>query len=158
MVAAVHCRRCGEILNANANFCWSCGAQQLEDSSPETIAVPVVSAPDAMHPGANKNPRGTHGDELVVASGLTAGTRIELVKEVTTVGRHENSDLLLDDVSVSRHHGVFTRTASGRITLRDLNSLNGTYVNGARVEETTLHSADEVQIGKFKLVYWEAAR
>jgi pSer/pThr/pTyr-binding forkhead associated (FHA) protein len=77
---------------------------------------------------------------------------------VTTVGRHEASDLLLDDVSVSRHHAVFTRTASGRITLRDLNSLNGTYVNGKRVEETTLHSADEVQIGKFKLVFWEATR
>jgi len=74
------------------------------------------------------------------------------------VGRHENSDLLLDDVSVSRHHAIFTRTASGRITLRDLNSLNGTYVNGTRVEETTLHSADEVQIGKFKLVFWEATR
>jgi pSer/pThr/pTyr-binding forkhead associated (FHA) protein len=51
---------------------------------------------------------------------------------------------------------VFTRTASGRITLRDLNSLNGTYVNGERVEETVLHSADEVQIGKFKLVFWGA--
>ncbi len=61
-------------------------------------------------------------------------------------------------MSVSRHHAVFTRTASGRITLRDLNSLNGTYVNGKRVEETTLHSADEVQIGKFKLVFWEATR
>jgi pSer/pThr/pTyr-binding forkhead associated (FHA) protein len=42
--------------------------------------------------------------------------------------------------------------------LRDLNSLNGTYVNGTRVEETTLHSADEVQIGKFKLVFWEATQ
>ena len=63
---------------------------------------------------------------------------------------------MLDDVSVSRHHAIFTRTASGRITLRDLNSLNGTYVNGTRVEETTLHSADEVQIGKYKLVFWEA--
>ncbi|MDE3065877.1 MAG: FHA domain-containing protein [Acidobacteriota bacterium] len=107
--------------------------------------------------GVNRNPRGAHGDELVVASGPDAGTRYELVKETTTVGRHESSDLLLDDVSVSRHHAVFTRTASGRITLRDLNSLNGTYVNGARVEETALHSADEVQVGKFKLVFWEAA-
>jgi len=93
---------------------------------------------------------------LVIASGQTAGTRVELTNEITSVGRHEDSDLLLDDVSVSRHHAVFTRTASGRITLRDLNSLNGTYVNGSRVEETTLHSADEVQIGKFKLVFWEA--
>jgi pSer/pThr/pTyr-binding forkhead associated (FHA) protein len=100
----------------------------------------------------------TRGVVPGIESGPTAGTRIELVKEITTAGRHENSDLLLDDVSVSRHHAIFTRTASGRITLRDLNSLNGTYVNGARVEETTLHSADEVQIGKFKLVFWEATQ
>jgi len=60
-------------------------------------------------------------------------------------------------VSVSRHHAVFTRTASGRITVRDLNSLNGTYVNGARVEETSLHSGDEIQIGKYKLIFWQAA-
>ena len=67
-------------------------------------------------------------------------------------------NILLDDVSVSRHHALITRTASGRITLRDLNSLNGTYVNGARVEETTLHSGDEVQIGKYKLVFWAATQ
>ena len=152
----MNCRRCGEILNANANFCWSCGAPQHDASSPETVAVPVVAGSEALHPGAATGPSGAHGDELVVASGPAAGTRFELTKAFTTVGRHEGSDLLLDDVSVSRHHAVFTRTASGRITVRDLNSLNGTYVNGARVEETTLHGADEVQIGKYKLVFWEA--
>ena len=152
----MNCRRCGEILNANANFCWSCGAPQHEATSPETIAVPVVSAREALEPTLHSDSRGRHGDELVIVSGLTAGTTLELVNETTSVGRHEASDLVLDDVSVSRHHAVFTRTASGRITLRDLNSLNGTYVNGARVEESTLHSADEVQVGKFKLVFWEA--
>lgn len=111
-----------------------------------------------MHPDANRGPLGEHLDELVIAAGPQAGMRIELTNDVTTTGRHEASDLLLDDVSVSRHHAVFTRTSSGRVTLRDLNSLNGTYVNGKRVEETTLHSADEVQIGKFKLVFWEATR
>ncbi|HET8990783.1 MAG TPA: FHA domain-containing protein [Acidimicrobiales bacterium] len=152
----MNCRRCGEILNANANFCWACGAPQHATSSPETVAVPVVHAPDTWHPEAWRGPGGEHGDELVIAAGPEAGSRIELTGDVTSVGRHEASDILLDDVSVSRHHAVFTRTASGRITLRDLNSLNGTYVNGRRVEETTLHSADEVQIGKFKLVFWEA--
>jgi hypothetical protein len=154
----MNCRRCGEILNANANFCWSCGAPQHHESSPETIALPVISSPDAMHPAANRGPSGDHRDELVIAAGPEAGTRIELNESTTTVGRHESSDLLLDDVSVSRHHAVFTRTGSGRVTLRDLNSLNGSYVNGNRVEETTLHSADEVQIGKFKLVFWEATQ
>jgi len=154
----MNCRRCGEILNANANFCWSCGARQHDSHSPETVAVPVVSAPESLHPATTKGPVGAHRDELVIATGPQAGSRFDLVNETTTTGRHESSDVLLDDVSVSRHHAIFTRTASGRITLRDLNSLNGTYVNGVRVEETTLHSADEVQIGKFKLVFWEATQ
>ncbi len=152
----MNCRRCGEILNANANFCWYCGAPQHDATSPETIAVPVISTQESLSPDANNDPKGEHRDELVIASGTSAGTRFELTNEITSTGRHEASDILLDDVSVSRHHAIFTRTASGRITLRDLNSLNGTYVNGERVEETALHSADEVQIGKFKLVFWEA--
>jgi pSer/pThr/pTyr-binding forkhead associated (FHA) protein len=114
--------------------------------------------PEALHPSTAKGPAGLHRDQLVIATGTQAGSRFELVNETTSAGRHEKSDVLLDDVSVSRHHAIFTRTASGRITLRDLNSLNGTYVNGARVEETTLHSADEVQVGKFKLVFWEASQ
>ncbi len=155
-VTAVTCRRCGEILNANANFCWSCGAPQHDSSSPETIAVPVVSASERLDPNASSEPAHRHQDQLVIAAGSLAGTRFELTNEIVTVGRHEASDVLLDDVSVSRHHGIFTRTASGRYTVRDLNSLNGTYVNGARVDETTLHSGDEVQIGKFKLIFWGA--
>ena len=154
----MNCRRCGEILNANANFCWSCGAPQHEATSPETVAVPVVSVPDALYVSAERGPTGKHGDELVIGSGPEAGGRLDLDKEIISAGRHEQSDLLLDDVSVSRHHALFTRTASGRITLRDLNSLNGTYVNGKRVEETALHSGDEVQIGKYKLVFWESTR
>ncbi len=118
--------------------------------------MPIVAAVDAPITNVVRGPIGAHVDELVVITGDTAGSRFELEKEVTTAGRDEESDVLLDDVSVSRHHAIFTRTASGRVTLRDLNSLNGTYVNGARVEETAMHSADEVQIGKFKLVFWEA--
>ncbi len=120
--------------------------------------MPVVSTPESMSGLRSSAPSRRHVDQLVIISGLDAGRGFEIVKEVTSVGRHEASDVLLDDVSVSRHHAIFTRTASGRITLRDLNSLNGTYLNGGRVEETTLHSGDEVQIGKFKLVFWEATQ
>lgn len=122
------------------------------------MAVPVVNYPESLFETTSSVRRGEHGDELVIVSGPEAGGRLDLDKEIVAVGRHEHSDLLLDDVSVSRHHALFTRTASGRITLRDLNSLNGTYVNGARVEETALHSGDEVQIGKYKLVFWESTR
>ncbi len=152
----VTCRRCGEILNANANFCWSCGAPQHDSTSPETIAVPVVAADERLDPDATSEPSVRQQDVLVIATGLLAGDRFTLTNDIVTVGRHEASDVFLDDVSVSRHHGLFTKTASGRVTVRDLNSLNGTYVNGARVDETVLHSGDEVQIGKFKLIFWGA--
>lgn len=155
-MTAVTCRRCGEILNANANFCWSCGAPQHDSRSPETVAVPIVTAEEQLSPHATVEPKARPLDVLVIATGALAGDRFELTNDVTTVGRHEASDVFLDDVSVSRHHALFTRTASGRVTARDLNSLNGTYVNGARVEETVLHSGDEIQIGKFKLIYWAA--
>jgi hypothetical protein len=155
-VTPVTCRRCGEILNANANFCWSCGAPQHDSTSPETIAIPVVAVEDRLDPDASSEPTSRQENLLVVAAGVFAGQRYVLGSDIVTVGRHEASDVFLDDVSVSRHHGIFTKTASGRYTVRDLNSLNGTYVNGVRVEETTLHSGDEVQIGKFKLIFWGA--
>jgi len=116
----------------------------------------VVSAHDAQ-PQVGGAPAAPHGDILVIVSGTTRDATFAILNDVTSAGRYEASDVLLDDVSVSRHHAVFTRTASGRITVRDLNSLNGTYVNGARVEETSLHSGDEIQIGKYKLIFWQAA-
>jgi pSer/pThr/pTyr-binding forkhead associated (FHA) protein len=114
-------------------------------------ALPEVAAHDAVQAGP-----GTV-DALVVVRGATAGETLELVGEVTTVGRQKGNDVVLDDVTVSRHHALFTITASGRVTVRDLNSLNGTYVNGSRVEEVTLRTFDEVQIGKFKLTFVAAA-
>jgi len=156
-VAPVTCRRCGEILNANANFCWSCGAPQHDATTPDTVAVPVVESALESSSAPVVAPAACTVDTLVIVSGARTSESIELTLEVSSVGRHEDSVIFLDDVSVSRHHGLFTRTASGRITVRDLNSLNGTYVNGARVEESVLRNGDEVQIGKFKLVYWSAS-
>jgi hypothetical protein len=89
---------------------------------------------------------------LVVRRGPNAGARFLLDHDVTTSGRHPDSDIFLDDVTVSRRHAEFHRTASG-FTVRDVGSLNGTYVNRERVESATLNNADEVQIGKFRLVF-----
>jgi hypothetical protein len=157
-VTLVGCRRCGEILNENANYCWACGAPQHDSTSPETIAVPVVAVDERLDPTLSSAPDALAHHSLVIAAGARKGDQFELIHDIVTVGRHEASDVLLDDVSVSRHHGLFTTTASGRVTVRDLNSLNGTYVNGVRVEETALHAGDEVQIGKFKLLFWERAQ
>jgi len=88
---------------------------------------------------------------LVVRRGPNAGARFLLDHDVTTSGRHPDSDIFLDDVTVSRRHAEFHRDAS-TFTVRDVGSLNGTYVNRERVEAATLSNGDEVQIGKFRLV------
>ena len=82
--------------------------------------------------------------------------RFDLVTDVTRAGRHPESDIFLDDITVSRRHAEFMKSHGG-YTVRDVGSLNGTYVNRERIEEAVLSSGDEVQIGKFKLVYLAAA-
>jgi pSer/pThr/pTyr-binding forkhead associated (FHA) protein len=89
---------------------------------------------------------------LAVRRGPNAGARFLLDHDVTTSGRHPDSDIFLDDVTVSRRHAEFHRTG-GFFTVRDVGSLNGTYVNRERVESATLSNGDEVQIGKFRLVF-----
>jgi pSer/pThr/pTyr-binding forkhead associated (FHA) protein len=89
---------------------------------------------------------------LVVRRGPNAGARFLLDHDVTTSGRHPDSDIFLDDVTVSRRHAEFHRGGTG-FTVRDVGSLNGTYVNRERVESSSLNNGDEVQIGKFRLVF-----
>ena len=89
---------------------------------------------------------------LVVKRGPNAGSRFLLDTEVTRAGRHPDSEIFLDDITVSRRHAEFVRQGSGYV-LRDTGSLNGTYVNRERIEEAVLGNGDEVQIGKFKLVF-----
>ena len=84
---------------------------------------------------------------------LNAGARFLLDADTTTAGRHPDADIFLDDVTVSRKHVQFIRTASG-FELVDMGSLNGTYVNHDRVDRVQLKSGNEVQIGKFRLTYY----
>jgi pSer/pThr/pTyr-binding forkhead associated (FHA) protein len=89
---------------------------------------------------------------LVVRRGPNAGARFLLDHDLTTSGRHPDSDIFLDDVTVSRRHAEFHRGVNA-FTVRDVGSLNGTYVNRERVESATLSNGDEVQIGKFRLMF-----
>jgi len=89
---------------------------------------------------------------LVVRRGPNAGARFLLDHDLTTSGRHPDSDIFLDDVTVSRRHAEFHRGPNA-FTVRDVGSLNGTYVNRERVESATLSNGDEVQIGKFRLMF-----
>jgi len=89
---------------------------------------------------------------LLVMRGPNAGSRFRLDGDLTTAGRHPDSDIFLDDVTVSRRHAEFYRHGA-RFTVRDVGSLNGTYVNRERIEEAELAGGDEVQIGKFRLLF-----
>jgi pSer/pThr/pTyr-binding forkhead associated (FHA) protein len=90
---------------------------------------------------------------LIVRRGPNSGARFLLDTNVTTVGRHPNADIFLDDVTVSRRHAEFSRHGHS-FQVRDLGSLNGTYVGGVRVDDALLEDGAEVQIGKFRLTFY----
>ena len=94
---------------------------------------------------------------LVVKRGPNAGSRFLLDQETTSAGRHPDSDIFLDDVTVSRRHAEFRREARDFVVV-DVGSLNGTYVNREPVDTAVLASGDEVQIGKFRLVFLTGMR
>jgi pSer/pThr/pTyr-binding forkhead associated (FHA) protein len=89
---------------------------------------------------------------LVVKRGPNAGSRFQLDQDKVTAGRHPESDIFLDDVTVSRRHAEFRRVGDG-YEVADIGSLNGTYVNREPIEVSALSNGDEVQIGKFRLVF-----
>lgn len=89
---------------------------------------------------------------LVVQRGPNTGARFLLDADRTTAGRRPESDIFLDDVTVSRKHAEFVRR-EGQFVVRDVGSLNGTYVQRDRIDEAVLRPGDEVQIGKYRLVF-----
>ncbi len=92
---------------------------------------------------------------LIVKRGPNTGARFLLDQDLTTVGRHPNADIYLDDVTVSRRHAEFKRNGTD-FEIIDLASLNGTYFDGARVDQAKLTDGSELQIGKFHLTYFVA--
>ncbi|MFL5799810.1 MAG: FHA domain-containing protein [Actinomycetota bacterium] len=113
---------------------------EVEEETGEEIALPL----DELHVGQAL---------VVVKRGPNAGSNFLIDKDVATAGRHPESDIFLDDVTVSRRHADIRRR-EGRFYLHDNGSLNGTYVNKQRVDDAELGSGDELQIGKFKLVFF----
>jgi len=121
------------------------GLEPQEPDWTEELSPADISAVEALPPGSAL---------LVVRHGPNAGSRFLLDAEVTTAGRHPDSDIFLDDVTVSRRHAEFRRTPEDSFLVRDVGSLNGTYVNRERIEEATLKNGDEVQVGKFRLAFY----
>lgn len=157
----MHCTRCGAENSDEANFCARCGQRlqgrrgptgrmapdQVPAPDPDTVARATGIEPPEMDPGQAV---------LVVVRGPNEGARFLLDRDVVTCGRHPDSDIFLDDVTVSRRHATFHRS-DGSYAVKDDGSLNGTYVNGERVDEQALVTGDEVQVGRFKLVVFVAA-
>ncbi|MGH9090669.1 MAG: FHA domain-containing protein [Acidimicrobiales bacterium] len=152
----VYCHNCGHRNPEGVNFCSSCGAALPTEGSETTVTLqPVAEQGETAEEDSSVTlvevPHGTGA--LVVRRGPTVGARYLLEKAVTRAGRHPESDIFLDDITVSRRHAELRRDDDGKVVIRDVGSLNGTYVNRERIEEQVLSGGDEVQIGKFKLVY-----
>ncbi|HWG00512.1 MAG TPA: FHA domain-containing protein [Trebonia sp.] len=178
----VYCSACSRPNPAGARYCSNCGAPLMRAAAspgtpgggvagPPTGGFSAVSETTSMIlPTAGEGEYGPdYADEpypdfaavdslppgtglLVVLRGPNAGSRFLLDDDFTSTGRHPDSDIFLDDVTVSRRHAEFYRQGD-RFTVRDVGSLNGTYVNRERIEETELFGGDEVQIGKFRLLF-----
>lgn len=149
------CTNCGHRNPDGSNFCASCGSPLVEGAGGDTTVnfLPAELEAD-LEEEVHISPEELEGGRgvLIVKRGPNAGSKFFLDTEGAQLGRHPDSDIFLDDITVSRRH-VEIRRADDVFGLRDVGSLNGTYVNRERVEEAELRSGDEIQIGKFKLVF-----
>ncbi|MFJ3783390.1 FHA domain-containing protein [Streptomyces sp. NPDC090093] len=171
------CTRCGHRNAADSRFCSHCGTPLRGGIAPErasettsTISISGLEAYDAEVTGQNAlpslSPEALAAVEalplgsalLVVRRGPNSGSRFLLDGELTTAGRHPQSDIFLDDVTVSRRHVEFRRAQDGSFTVADVGSLNGTYVNREPIDSVVLSNGDEVQIGKYRLVFYSSQR
>jgi pSer/pThr/pTyr-binding forkhead associated (FHA) protein len=169
------CTACGKQNPDDARFCSQCGtrlvtADAAPDASQQDSAGGDSTATIAIGMGADKvetsdrqlNPVDAAAVDalpaghalLVVQRGPGSGSRFLLDADVVNAGRHPDSEIFLDDVTVSRRHAEFHR-AGDTFTVSDVGSLNGTYVNRDRIDRVQLNDGDEVQIGKYRLVFFQ---
>jgi pSer/pThr/pTyr-binding forkhead associated (FHA) protein len=157
-MAYVFCNSCGHRNPPDSSFCSSCGSA-LDIQGDRTITLTAVD-PLQDTPGAEDDVVVPLADlpadhaVLIVRSGAQAGDRFTLEGDLTRLGRHPDSEIILDDITVSRRHVAIERTDEGYV-VTDAGSLNGTYVNHERIERAVLHHGDELQVGKFRLVLFE---
>ena len=158
MSSYVFCNQCGHRNPPTSTFCSSCGSP-LDSLDDRTITLAAID-PLQGAPGTDDDlvvPVGDLPTEigvLIVRAGAQAGARFPLTEIMTRLGRHPDSEISLDDITVSRRHAEIERTPDGYV-VSDAGSLNGTYVNQERVDRIVLRHGDELQIGKFRLVFFE---
>jgi len=159
-MAYVFCNRCGHRNPPTSGFCSACGSVlDLVDDRTITLTKvdPLQDAPgpdDDIVVDLDEIAAGTA--ILVIRSGEEEGDYFVLSSAVTTIGRHAESTIVLDDITVSRRHSEIHKT-DGRYLVKDAGSLNGTYVNQERVDVAELRQGDELQVGKFHLIFLESA-
>ena len=149
------CPACGHRNDPGSNYCSSCGEQIAGGPDDPTAAIPVVSqAEKAVREHLADREGFTESTGiLVVDNGPKSGSRYALDAPIVTAGRHPESDIFLDDVTVSRRH-VEISNVDGVYRAKDVGSLNGTYVNKQLIEDAALVDGDELQIGRFKLLFF----
>ncbi len=150
----MECRKCGYRNPDDAIYCGRCGnrifpvneqtttfLEAVEDESEE---IAEVEMPKDLHRGQVA---------LVIRKGPDAGLRFIVDKPLVTIGRHPESDIFLDDITVSRRHAEIKREGDGYV-IEDKGSLNGTYLNRERIDIAPLNDGDEIQIGKFRMLFF----
>ncbi|HEV3002547.1 MAG TPA: FHA domain-containing protein [Solirubrobacteraceae bacterium] len=154
---AVHCPECGFLNGEGANYCQKCGAYlnpqtETRPGGEPTTATYRVGETGELIP-VDVEAIAEKGAALVIRSGGgRVGESFPLERDRMTIGRRPDSDVFLDDVTVSRDHALLVRR-NGDFYLDDLGSLNGTYVNRRRIESHRLADGDELQVGKYKLTF-----
>jgi FHA domain/zinc-ribbon domain len=160
------CNRCGHRNPERSNFCSSCGyplERGASDTDTNTTAIPAIvllpgdagAEPVPFDVGDLLHGVPDGGAVLVVTRGPNEGSRFVLSPEhdaVVTIGRHPDSDIFLDDITVSRRHAE-VRHSDDSYRAHDVGSLNGTYLNRQSIEDGALSSGDELQVGKFRLLF-----
>ncbi|MCW3157781.1 FHA domain-containing protein [Micropruina sonneratiae] len=159
----IKCPACGHDNADTNNFCANCGtslAKVTGDTTRVGLPVDATSPEDSLIDDLSAEDQSAisqlppNSALLIVRQGPAAGARFLVNSDVTTAGRHPRCDIFLDDITVSRNHARLTRR-DGHIWVEDENSLNGTYVNKALIDgPVALRRGDEVQIGKFRMLFF----
>lgn len=154
----MYCTHCGHQNAEDANYCANCGRPLSDVGDRTTGMMRPEDLPDKVDAGDVGEDAQALLSELepstalmVVVRGPNQGARFLLDKDTVTVGRHPESNIFLDDITVSRHHCRFV-SSSESLVVEDSGSTNGTYVNGSRIDAVRLSAGDEVLIGRFHLL------
>ena len=155
---ALHCTECGFVNGEGANYCQRCGALLQRAEGSGGVAGDLVTATYRIDDDGELVPVEmdevtAHGPAMVIrAGGGREGESFAVEGERMSIGRRPDSEVFLDDVTVSRDHALMIRRGEDWY-LDDCGSLNGTYVNRSRIESHHLEEGDEVQVGKYKLTF-----